>query len=52
MKNSKQHTNSVNTTAEYDVPFEVHSTEASALGGTSPEMTQLTKLTMKGTYRD
>lgn len=42
MANNKQRVN----TAGYHVPFDVHGTDCSSIGGASPEMSKLTKLTM------
>jgi hypothetical protein len=37
---------SSNAGVEYDVPYKVHGTDASAIGGASPEMIKLTQMTM------
>ncbi|WP_169717945.1 hypothetical protein SPSIL_034280 [Sporomusa silvacetica DSM 10669] len=42
MKKNKQKIDNAN----YHVPYDVHGTDCSAIGGTSPEMTALTELTM------
>jgi len=48
---TEQHANNLDSQAHFEVPFDVHGTDASALGGTSPEMIKLSQFTTKGTRR-
>ncbi|SDF34853.1 hypothetical protein [Sporomusa acidovorans] len=43
----KQHANY----SRLNVPFDVHGTDVSAIGGASPEMTNLSQLAMKASRR-
>ncbi|CQR72036.1 hypothetical protein SOV_19270 [Sporomusa ovata DSM 2662] len=47
MEKQNKHRNNTEDTDKFHVPFEVDGTNSSALGGTSPEMSALTKLTTK-----